>query len=73
MVSKKRIEEVVLAYIFKPSTPDNARKMAEDLSLPPGSVRFGPKAIEITVEGKTTYVQIAGTGDTVVLMDEPPQ
>lgn len=73
MVSKQRIEEVVLAYIFKPSTPDNAMKMAEDLGLPPGSVRFGPKSIEITAEGKTAYVQIAGTGDQVVLLDEPPQ
>ena len=73
MISKQRIEEVVMAYIFKPSTPDNAVQMARDLGLPPGSVRFGPAAIEVVEDGKTTYVQIAGTGNGVVLMDEPPK
>ena len=72
MLSKQRIEEVVMAYIFKPSTPDNALKMAQDLGLPAGSVRFGPTAIVISEGDKTTYVQIAGTGNSVVLMDDEP-
>lgn len=62
-----------MAYIFKPTTPQNAMQMAKDLNLPPGSVRFGHAAIEISEGDKITYVQIAGTGNGVVLLDAPPK
>lgn len=73
MLSKQRIEEVVMAHIFKPTTPQSAQTMAAELGLPEDSVKFGKVAIEITDGNRTIYVQIAATGNGVIILDEPPQ
>jgi hypothetical protein len=71
MLSKERIQEVILANIFQRSTPDAADKIAKELQLAPGSVVLGdnPKVIAVTEDQTTRYVQIAPDGRSIVFVD----
>lgn len=63
MLTKERIAEVMSRHLMSPTTPTEANRIAAELGLAPGSVRFGPKAIEIVDGSKTVYCQITPEGD----------
>ena len=69
MLSKNKIQEVILASIFKHTTPDAANNMARALELAPGSVVFGDKAIAIIEDGTTRHFIIATDGRNIVEVD----
>lgn len=69
MLSKNRIQEVILENIFQKTTADAANKIALQLGLPPGSVILGDKAISITEGTLTRHVLIAQDGRSVVFVD----
>lgn len=73
MLSKDKIKDAVLKFIFKPNTPDNAKELAAELGVPLENVRFGAKAIEITADNQTVYVQIKQTGNDIEIFESPPE
>jgi hypothetical protein len=69
MLSKDRIQEVILGNIFQLATPEAANKIARELELPPGSVILGNKTISVTEGDQTRHLQITGDGRSIVFVD----
>ena len=69
MLSKEKLEEVILANIFQLATPSAANKIASELELPPGSVVLGEKTIAITEDRETRHVQISADGRSIIFVD----
>jgi hypothetical protein len=51
---------------MSPTTATAGNRIAAELGLPPGSVRFGAKAIEIVDDGKVLYCQITPEGNIIL-------
>lgn len=76
MLSKEKLQQVILSNIFQLSTPVAANKIAQELDLAPGSVILGerpapnkPAVITVKEDGETRHIQIAEDGRSIVFVN----